>query len=59
MDIAIILFLLLILLGLLGSAFYSGMETGLYTINRVRLTVQPDTAIRTPSGCSVWCIGRS
>ncbi|MAB84164.1 MAG: hypothetical protein CMJ24_12135 [Phycisphaerae bacterium] len=40
MDIAIILFLLLILLGLLGSAFYSGMETGLYTINRVRLTVQ-------------------
>lgn len=35
-----ILFCVLILAGLLGSAFYSGMETGLYTINRVRLTVR-------------------
>ena len=37
---AAILFAVLILVGLLGSAFYSGMETGLYTINRVRLTVR-------------------
>ncbi|MDG2199935.1 MAG: CNNM domain-containing protein [Phycisphaerales bacterium] len=39
-DLLILLFLLLIIVGLLGSAFYSGMETGLYTINRVRLTVR-------------------
>ncbi len=39
-PLAAILFGVLILVGLLGSAFYSGMETGLYTINRVRLTVR-------------------
>ncbi|MCH2148349.1 MAG: CNNM domain-containing protein [Phycisphaerales bacterium] len=33
-------FILLAVVGLIGSAFYSGMEIGLYTINRVRLTVR-------------------
>lgn len=31
--------LLLALLGFVGSAIYSGMETGLYTLNRVRLHI--------------------
>lgn len=34
------IFIVLALAGLIGSAFYSGMEIGLYTINRVRLTVR-------------------
>ncbi len=33
-------FLGLLLLGLLGSAFYSGIETGLYTVNRLRLDLR-------------------
>lgn len=37
--------LLLLLLGLLGSAFYSGIETGLYTVNRLRL----DLRFKTPT----------
>ncbi len=40
MTFTLILFCLLAVCGLIGSAFYSGMETGLYTINRVRLTVR-------------------
>ena len=40
MTFTLILFCLLAACGLIGSAFYSGMETGLYTINRVRLTVR-------------------
>ena len=36
----LIMFGVLCLAGLIGSAFYSGMETGLYTINRVRLKVR-------------------
>ena len=37
--------LLLLLVGLLGSAFYSGIETGLYTVNRLRL----DLRLRNPT----------
>jgi putative hemolysin len=40
MTFMLIVFGVLALVGLLGSAFYSGMETGLYTINRVRLKVR-------------------
>ncbi|MEM1108493.1 MAG: CNNM domain-containing protein [Planctomycetota bacterium] len=36
------------LLGFGGSALYSGMETGAYTINRVRLHVLADRGERTP-----------
>lgn len=36
----LVVFSVLALGGLIGSAFYSGMEIGLYTINRVRLTVR-------------------
>lgn len=32
--------LLLLVLGLLASAFYSGIETGLYTVNRLRLDLR-------------------
>lgn len=37
---------LLMLAGFAGSALYSGMETGSYTINRVRLHVQADRGKR-------------
>lgn len=40
MSIELILALLLAIAGLVFSAFFSGVETGLYTINRVRLAVR-------------------
>ena len=38
----VILLALLTLVGVGLSALFSGLETGLYTINRVRLTVRAD-----------------
>ena len=34
------IFVALAVLGLAGSALFSGMETGLYTLNRVRLALR-------------------
>lgn len=39
-DLALLLWGLLMMLGFLGSALFSGMETGSYRLNRVRLYVQ-------------------
>ena len=39
MDAALLVIWGMILFGFFGSALYSGMETGVYTLNRVRLHV--------------------
>lgn len=39
-DLALLLWTILMVLGFLGSALFSGMETGAYRLNRVRLYVQ-------------------
>jgi magnesium and cobalt exporter, CNNM family len=41
-TIELLLLLLLFLLGAVGSAFFSGTETGLYVLNRVRLKLRVD-----------------
>jgi len=40
MDAVLVMWLLLMLAGFIGSAIYSGMETGAYSLNRVRLQVR-------------------
>ncbi len=49
----LILFLSLAIIGIVGSALYSGIETGLYTINRVRLTVRAGQG----DGRASWLLG--
>jgi CBS domain containing-hemolysin-like protein len=43
---SILLYVILTLIGFVLSALFSGMETGLYTINRVRLAVRADQGER-------------
>ena len=39
MDMIMLVWVVLMLLGFAGSALYSGMETGAYTLNRIRLQI--------------------
>ncbi len=40
------LFVCLMLIGFILSAIYSGLETGMYTLNRIRLNVRAESGIR-------------